>query len=103
VDANGPIIKDDNRSVYSALQDKDRKKRIIDKKRGEKVSRRISRNAPPKRGVEPHSSDDSMSVISVPLLSSKQARELLDDRNRPVVSLKMTEFSKKLQKLHVAF
>jgi hypothetical protein len=100
-------IKDDNRSVFSDLLDTDRRRRVRNLKEGEKISRRITRDAPSQRGVEQNNSstsNDSMSVVSFSMITSKQARSYLEDSNcRPVVNLKQTQFSKKLHKLHVAF
>jgi hypothetical protein len=110
MDDTGPIIKDDNRSVYSAIQDNDRKKRIRDRKREELGTTRIRRiprqnSRTTARGVERQASDDddNVSVSSAPMFSSRQARKRLEEQTRPVVNLKETNFSTKLHKLHVAF
>jgi hypothetical protein len=110
MDDTGPIIKDDNRSVYSEIQDKDRTKRIRNRKREESGTTRIRRIPRQKsrtntRGIERHASDDddNMSVSSAPMFSSKQAKKRLQEQNRPVINLKDTHFSTKLHKLDVAF
>jgi hypothetical protein len=106
---SSPVVKDDNRSVYSAIQDKDRWKRARDKKLGEKLAARgVSRHGVLKRDSELQrtfsDSSDSMSVISAPTLtSSMPSPNIQDERHRPVVDLKKTQFSSKLNKLKVAF
>ena len=100
---NAPVtrgIKDDNRSVFSDLRDADHRRRLRHLRKGEKFSRRISRS-----GSEPSNNidGDDMSVVSLSVISSKQAQQYLEDSNRPVINLKQTNFSRKLSKLHVAF
>jgi hypothetical protein len=116
-----PVMKDENRSVHSSMQDKERRRRSRDRERnrnGERIhSRRINRFDPKKHSLESalnhlrgggdESEDtDGMSVTSAPLLRYKTSASSLlkkQDSQRPVVDLKKTQFSSKLTKLHVAF
>jgi hypothetical protein len=121
IEQAAPVEKDDNRSVYSSMQEKDRNKRSRDKmmkKNGEKIyPRRVRRDlstTPLERALERgrneseianDANNDTMSVNSAPLLrySSRPSQVSHDDLHRPVVNLKKTQFSNKLTKLHVAF
>ncbi|KAG7366842.1 hypothetical protein IV203_029512 [Nitzschia inconspicua] len=120
-----PVVKDDNRSVYSSMQDRDRRRRSMlqkEKDRGKSTSRRIRRLDPRKSlesdfdrtdGGESIDNDaDSMSITSAPTLRTRSRSSLVKqmkegipqvDSQRPVVDLKKTQFSNKLTKLHVAF
>ncbi|KAG7352783.1 hypothetical protein IV203_008831 [Nitzschia inconspicua] len=120
-----PVVKDDNRSVYSSMQDRDRRRRSMlqkEKDRGKSTSRCIRRLNPRKSlesafdttdGGESIDTDaDSMSITSAPTLRTRGRSSLVKqlkegspqvESQRPVVDLKKTHFSIKLTKLHVAF
>ncbi|KAL3915055.1 MAG: hypothetical protein SGILL_005824, partial [Bacillariaceae sp.] len=118
IDNAAPVVKDDNRSVYSSMQDKDRKRRSREKKKkknGEKLHcRRVKRSESKRKTLgdligldSDHTDHDSMSITSAPLLQYKTSASSLSSKKResqrPVVDLKQTQFSSKLTKLHVAF
>jgi hypothetical protein len=115
-------VKDDNRSVYSSMQEKDRQRRERENYREEIYSSRVDMTEPRRSlesalgglggGGKSYHDTDSKSVASAPLLRSKsrstfvkrvQEEETQLESQRPIVDLKKTQFSNKLTKLHVAF
>lgn len=91
-------LKDDGRSVSSAINDKDRKKKVKDKKKLEKfasLEKRLKDIGGDRRSTlqRTNSDRDDLSVSSVPAMRTE----------RPVINLSKTSFSKKLQKMAVNF
>lgn len=125
IEQAAPVVKDDNRSVYSSMQDRDRKRRSVlqkEKSKGKSSGRRFSSLHPRKSlegalegldgGGNSDHDTDSMSITSAPMLRSRSRTSLVKhlkegspmlQSQKAVVDLKKTQFSNKLSKLHVAF
>jgi hypothetical protein len=126
VEQAAPVVKDDNRSVYSSMHEKDRHWRQRENNRDMIHSRPISRMEQRRwldsalglealgieDGGKSDDDTDNMSIASAPLLISKSRSTIMKrlqneepqlESQRPVVDLKKTQFSNKLTKLHVEF
>jgi hypothetical protein len=123
IEGAAPVVKDDNRSVYSSMQERERRRRsLLQTGKDGRKSRRISRSNPRRSlesaldGLDGDGKDeddaDIMSITSAPMLRARSRSSLVKelkkgspqmDASRPVVDLKNTQFSNKLSKLHVAF
>jgi hypothetical protein len=104
---NGPVskIKDENRSVYSAIPEVERIRKMAkskSKQRGKPVSQRRG-DSDPNNDLE--TSDLNMSVGSMPAMDGHKANTSSSSGmdHRPVISVRKTHFSKKLRNLDLAF
>ena len=108
---NAPVskIKDENRSVYSAIPEMERMRKMAKKQREKRESSRRHRDLDPNNLIETFDNDDdddndndmNMSCGSMPAGNTSSASSGMD--HRPVVSLSKTYFSKKLRKLDLTF
>jgi hypothetical protein len=95
-DAPVSDIKDENRSVYSAIPEMERMRKTAKKQRDKRVSKRGDPDPDP----NDFESEMNMSVGSMPGGNTSTSSGM---DHRPVISLSKTHFSKKLKKLDLTF